>query len=129
MKPRESHRKATERPDGDRWEEKAAHWLHDRGLQPVAHQVRSRRGEIDLVMRDGNTAVIVEVRYRQHRTHGSATESIGHRKRQRIIRTALAWWVHSGQHHFTGLRFDTVTFDGNDAPVWTVNAFDAEGSI
>lgn len=91
--------------------------------------VHSRRGEVDLIMAENQTAIIVEVRQREGHGHGNARDSIDWRKRRRIIHAALTWWQREGYRCYTGLRFDTVTFDGTRTPVWTPHAFDAEGSI
>ncbi len=50
---------------GDAWELKARRWLEGKGLRFVAANVRGRGGEIDLIMKDGQTIVFVEVRFRQ----------------------------------------------------------------
>ena len=44
--------------------------MQARGLQPVTRNYRCRGGEIDLIMRQGETLVFVEVRYRANATHG-----------------------------------------------------------
>lgn len=117
------------RADGEDWELRAARWLQDRGLQPVAMHVAGRRGEIDLIMACGSTAVIIEVRCRRSNAHGTAADSIDWCKRQRIIHTSLLWWVREGRHRFKDLRFDTVTFGPDRQAQWQVHAFDIEGSI
>jgi putative endonuclease len=123
------HRQADRRQVGAHWELQAQQWLQARGLLPLARQWQDRRGEIDLIMSTGAVAVIVEVRQRSGNTHGGAACSIDARKRRRIIRTALHWWLVCGQHRFSSLRFDTVTFDAQSGPQWLPNAFDAEGSV
>ena len=47
---------------GDAWEATARRWLEGKGLRFIAANVRSRGGEIDLIMRQGPTTVFVEVR-------------------------------------------------------------------
>jgi putative endonuclease len=62
----------------------AASFLERNGLAIVARNVRSRLGEIDVVAREGNTLVFVEVRLRRHRGFGGAAGSITAAKRARI---------------------------------------------
>ena len=85
--------------------------------------VRSRVGEIDLIMADQRTAIVVEVRQRRQQGFGSAVDSITLSKRQKIYRTALRWWTFIGRHSFTHLRFDVVVFEQNRQPLWIASAW------
>ncbi|MFN7835729.1 MAG: YraN family protein [Burkholderiaceae bacterium] len=115
------------RQEGEAWEQRAAAWLIERGLQAVDANVGFRCGEIDLIMACGRTAVIVEVRRRRCAGHGSAADSIDHRKRRKITHAAQAWWERTGHRRFTHLRFDVVTFEQNGEPVWVCNAWTETG--
>ena len=64
------------RPGGAEAEDLACAWLQARGLRLLERNYRSRRGEIDLIMQDGEQLVFVEVRYRASNRYGSAAESI-----------------------------------------------------
>ncbi|MBN0481343.1 YraN family protein, partial [Pseudomonas aeruginosa] len=55
--------------------------LRRQGLATLGKNWTCRRGELDLVMLDGDTVVFVEVRSRRHRAWGGALESIDARKR------------------------------------------------
>jgi len=50
--------------------------LEQQGLRLLAQNWSCKRGELDLVMLDGDTVVFVEVRYRQHAQWGGALASI-----------------------------------------------------
>ena len=100
-------------------------YLRQRGLKPIARNFRSRFGEIDLIMQDGDTLVFVEVRQRSHSGFGGAAGSIDPHKQHRLISTA--------QFYLAGLgaappcRFDAVLMDnaeGRNAQ-WLKNAFEA----
>jgi len=54
----------------------------------VARNYRGHRGEIDIILQDGNTLVFVEVRYRKNNFYGNGLESVTTQKQQRILRTA-----------------------------------------
>ena len=114
---------------GTRWEAQAQAWLEERGLSLVARQIRCRQGEIDLIMKIGHTAVVVEVRQRSDNRWGTARDSITYEKRRKIIRTALWWWGVKGRFLFKDLRFDTLTFEQEAQPIWLMHAFDIEGSV
>jgi len=107
---------------GEEAEELAARFLAGRGLVIVARNYRTRLGEIDLVARDGETLVFVEVRARLWRAFGGAAGSIDVAKQRRIVAAA---------RHFLGrlgseppCRFDVLTIQGaGGAPAWIRGAF------
>lgn len=57
-------------------EDLALRYLEARGLSLVARNFRCRVGELDLIMRDGEQLVFVEVRSRRHNRYGTPAESI-----------------------------------------------------
>lgn len=69
-------RQLTSKQTGDAWESTARDWLQSKGLHFIAANVRERGGEIDLIMREGNTTVFVEVRYRRSAQFGGAAASV-----------------------------------------------------
>ena len=89
----------------------------------MAQNHRCRCGEIDLIMAHGDTAVIVEVRLRSNKRHGSALESVSIHKQSRVSRCAKLWWVQQGQRKFTHLRFDVVALENGTDPHWVQNAW------
>ncbi len=92
------------------------------GLSLVARNVRSRFGEIDLIMRDGEVLVFVEVRARSRSDFGSAADSITPAKQRRIVLAAREYLTRQPGH--LACRFDVVTLDGTrNNPVWIRNAF------
>ena len=108
---------------GDAWELKARRWLEGKGLRFVAATVRGRGGEIDLIMKDGQTIVFVEVRYRQSSRFGGAAASVTLAKQQKLLQTAHLWLArHNGSFDTVDCRFDVVAFTGN-AIDWLKNAF------
>ena len=111
---------------GSREEDLALRHLLSQGLQLVARNVRSRGGELDLVMRDrDSTLVIVEVRKRTHRAFGSAAESVDARKRRRIVLAARGLLARRPDLAALPARFDVVALDGDDRIEWLRAAFDA----
>lgn len=109
--------------EGQLAETQALHLLERQGLTLVARNHRCRCGEIDLIMAQGNTAVVVEVRLRNNSRHGSALESISIHKQSRVSRCAKLWWVQQGQRKFTHLRFDVVALENGTEPQWVQNAW------
>jgi putative endonuclease len=88
-------------------ERAAGRYLRRRGLRLITRNFLTKRGEIDLVMRDGATLVFVEVRYRSSTARMQPYESVGHRKRQRLL---AAGRIFVGRHGELGpIRFDVVS--------------------
>ena len=108
---------------GQRAEDRAQARLIAHGLQPITRNYRCRGGEIDLVMRDGDCLVFVEVRFRRDRGFGGALSSIDTRKRQRLILAAEHYLARDGWRG--PCRFDVVAYDGDGAETWIRDAFAA----
>jgi len=115
-------------PSGAAFEQRACAALEQAGLQLLARNYSTRRGELDLVMRDGDTIVFVEVRYRRSAGHGDATASVTARKRARVILAARQWLGAHPAYAQRPCRFDVVSYDGPAAAArqtWLRGAFDA----
>jgi putative endonuclease len=106
---------------GDAKERLAEDYLRRHKLHPVARNHRCRHGEIDLVMRDGETLVFVEVRYRRSDRYGTPAETVNPRKQRRLAAAAS----HYLQRHPNMLpcRFDVVAVGAEDRIDWIKNAF------
>ncbi len=76
---------------GLRGEELAAAHLHALGWTILERNVSFRGGELDIVARDGNELVVVEVRTRAPGWMQSAEESVGPRKIRRLVRTGTKY--------------------------------------
>jgi len=108
---------------GAAYETRARHYLVAQGLGFVTRNYRCRRGEIDLIMRQGEQLSFVEVRYRARHSHGSAKASVTRQKQQRL-RLAASHYLAS-QHlseSRQACRFDVVAFTGEQCE-WLPNAF------
>jgi putative endonuclease len=106
---------------GQSAEEQAHTFLVNKGLKPVIRNFRCQQGELDLIMMDNQTLVIIEVRYRKNDRYGSALESITHAKQSHII---AATHQYLALHKIDcPLRFDVVALSGNGSIEWIKNAF------
>ncbi|MEQ1636398.1 MAG: YraN family protein [Methylococcales bacterium] len=113
--------KAAHLQQGEQSEQRACDFLVAQGLVQVARNYRCRYGELDLIMRDQQSLVIVEVRYRQSDTYGSALESITARKQSRIIAATQCYLAVHPQS--VAIRFDVIAISGNNHLEWIQNAF------
>ncbi len=76
---------------GDRGENLACRFFADRGFIVVDHNFRSRRGEIDLVLRRDQAFRFVEVKYRRSLGFGLPQAAVNQAKQQKIRQAALLW--------------------------------------
>ncbi len=76
---------------GKHYEILALDYLKNQGLSFVEQNFTTKFGEIDLIMRDNDTHVFVEVKYRSMDQFGYAAEFVNKSKAQKLIRTAYVW--------------------------------------
>ena len=107
----------------------ALNYLQQQGLRLLAHNWLCKRGELDLVMLDGDTVVFADVRYRKHAQWGGALASIVGRKRQKLILAAQYFLQKEHRWADSPCRFDVVAMESTPAgPAdlnWLKNAFDS----
>lgn len=114
--------------NGQRAEALARAYLQERGLDFVCANFRTPFGELDLVMREGESLVFVEVRYRRSLAFGGAAASIDRRKQMRLCRSAQYYLRGVGAGAQALCRFDVVAISGNleRASIdWLAGAFQA----
>ncbi|MDO0946303.1 YraN family protein [Chromohalobacter israelensis] len=107
-------------------ERRAADWLASHGLSLVDANQHARRGEIDLIMRDGDTLVFIEVRHRRDARHGHPFETVTAAKQRRLIGAARFYLHRNGLS--CACRFDVVGVTGTPPHLsfeWIRSAFDA----
>jgi putative endonuclease len=117
------------RAQGARVEALARDFLQRHGLKPVAANANYRGGELDLVMRDGDTLVFVEVRYRRSAVFGGGAASIDANKRRKLVHAASQFLAAHREFSRAPCRFDVIDASGAvDAPdfVWLRDAFRAD---
>lgn len=104
-------------------EQLACTYLQEHGLTLVEQNFSSRYGEVDIIMRESDTLVFVEVRYRKNNHFGGAAASVTPAKQQKIIKTALSYQQRHAPND--GIRFDIFAIEGDSTKVeWLKNAFD-----
>lgn len=88
-------------------EEVAARYLHGLGWAVLDRNWRGAGGEIDIVARDGDTVVVVEVKTRRGDRFGHPAEAVTAAKHARLRRLAAQWLA---AHHVrpSGIRIDVV---------------------
>jgi len=93
---------------GQAGEDQALRFLNKAGLTLLERNYRSRWGEIDLVMRDKNCIVFIEVRVRSNAGFGGAAASVDSRKQEKLRKTALIYLQQHKASSRQAARFDVV---------------------
>jgi len=99
----------SKREAGSAAEKKAENFLGELGYAIIDRNFRSRQGEIDLIARDGETVVFIEVRSRTSSSWGLPEETVGPAKRRRIIQTARFYAYR--KRIDAPMRFDVVAIE------------------
>lgn len=118
----------TTRHIGALWEEAALAHLTRAGQRLLTRNFTCRHGELDLVMRDGDCIVFVEVRYRGARDRGGSAASVGVNKRAKLVRAAQVYLLAHPQFAAAPCRFDVIGCSGTPQQPqmdWIRSAFDA----
>jgi putative endonuclease len=100
---------------GRRAEARAIEHLESCGLRLLERNFRCRGGEIDLVMLDGETLVLVEVRSRTSAAFGGAAASVNARKQRRLLLAARRLLLVRPGYRVLRARFDVVAFEAGEA--------------
>ncbi|MBR7031287.1 MAG: YraN family protein [Prevotella sp.] len=91
-------------------EDIAATYLKKKGFEIIERDWKSGHHDLDIVAKDGNTLVIVEVKTRRNRLFGNPEEAIDYKKRK-SLQSAINHYIKS---HCTGqeVRFDIISIVG-----------------
>ncbi len=113
------------RSKGAHYEDLALDYLESRGLVCIQRNFSCRLGELDLIMRDRDCLVMVEVRYRASRGYGGAAASVDQRKQDKLKRAALAYLQQAKLNsNNINWRFDVVSIEADGKSIqWIANAF------
>ncbi len=107
---------------GSFYEQQAATFLEERGWHVLERNYRCSQGEIDLICRDKEALVFVEVKYRSDDCFGEPMEAVDGRKQGRIRKTAAVYLGKRKLPFDTPCRFDVVGI-GNRGIELVENAF------
>ena len=112
---------------GQQAEQLALEMLLAEGLTLHTRNYRCPQGELDLVMQAPDGAlVVVEVRYRQEASRGSAAETVGATKQRKLTLATQHLLSRQPELKRRPLRFDVVAVTGSEGPAaveWIRDAF------
>lgn len=99
------------RKQGNDFEKLAAMYLQRNGMSIIKMNYFCKMGEVDIIAKDEDYLVFVEVKYRKSTAKGSGFEAVGFNKMRKISRVADYYMF---SHHFDGntnVRFDVVVIE------------------
>ena len=105
-------------------EAEACRYIESLGMLPLCKNYKRFTGEIDLVAKDKDTIVFIEVKQRSSFIKGSPSEAVTYTKQKRIIQTAL---MYLKENRLTNvkIRFDVIAISGETIK-YIRSAFSAE---
>lgn len=112
---------------GKRGEEAAVSYLKSKGYRILSRNYRQKSGEIDIVCKDGDGYVFIEVKTRHGSKFGDPVEAVTMRKQQQIHRTAIDYLARNNLLDAPA-RFDVIGIIMAEDRIeisHIVNAFDA----
>ena len=114
---------------GMRGEDLACNYLEKNKCIILERNFRFKGGEIDIIAKDGEYFVFIEVKYRSLSAFGMASEAVNYPKQKKICRGCDFYRMKRGLGDFAPIRFDVIALDVNSATgktqiQWIKNAFD-----
>lgn len=96
---------------GKRYEEMAVRYLEEQHYQILEQNYQIRTGEIDVIAKDGNCLVFLEVKYRQNDRMGDPLEAVDKCKQRKIYQTAQ-YYLYQRNIQDHPCRFDVIGITG-----------------
>lgn len=87
----------------------AREYLKQQGVKIIENNYHSRWGEVDIIARQKNTLLFIEVRYRKDNRFGSGADTVSASKQQKIIRTAKHYLAANRESGKLDIRFDVIS--------------------
>lgn len=118
--------KQNNRKIGAKYERVAKEYLIEHGYQIVESNYFCKAGEIDIIAREGNYLVFVEVKYRKNKKAGSSLEAVDLRKQKTLSRCAIFYMMERHLSFECPMRFDVIGIEGKEI-LLRKNAFPYQG--
>lgn len=110
------------RKKGAEYEQVAAAYLQNHGVRILERNYRNRCGEIDLIGKDNEYTVFIEVKYRKNDGKGNPAEAVTFTKQRTICKVADYYRMTHKMGEFSAIRYDVIAIEGSQI-TWYKNAF------
>jgi putative endonuclease len=111
------------RRKGTEYELVAVEFLRRNNVCILEQNFRNRKGEIDIIGRDGEYTVFFEVKYRKDNSKGMPAEAVNFNKQRTICMVADYYRLTHGMNEYTPTRYDVIGICGSEI-TWYKNAFE-----
>ncbi len=102
-------------------EDMAVEFLKSHGVKILERNYQNRFGEIDIIGREDNILLFIEVKYRKNESFGYPLEAVGFAKREKIRKMARFFLNENHYYHYN-IRFDCIGIIGSQIE-WIKGAF------
>lgn len=99
--------KRENRNKGNLGEERALNYIKDKKYQVLEKNFTTKIGEIDLIAKDKDIVVFIEVKLRRNSSYGHPFEAVDYRKQRKIINVAKLYAKYKKMYD-TQFRFDII---------------------
>ncbi|MCL2520644.1 MAG: YraN family protein [Spirochaetaceae bacterium] len=119
----------TNKQKGNEGEEKVCNYLKSNGLKIIARNFKSRRGEVDIITREEDCLVFIEVKSWLTYSYEDMEYAINKRKMRNIMLTALEFVEQHPAYAKLALRFDVAFLSRKTGELHYIkNAFEGDGT-
>ena len=99
------------RKQGNDFEKLAADYLKNKGMSIIKMNFYCKMGEVDIIARDDNYLVFVEVKYLKTASKVAAAEAVSFNKMRKISRVADFYMYSHKVSPDTNVRFDVIAIE------------------
>ena len=99
---------------GNKGESLAYDYLKKQGLTILERNYKNKIGEIDIICKDGDVLVFVEVKHRESLKFGYPREAVNYHKQQKIRNVAAGYLKYKNLYEKCAVRFDVIDIIGDN---------------
>ncbi len=92
---------------GSQYEQQVGSYLEEKGYEIICYNYRCKLGEIDIVAKQGDILVFIEVKYRKNPSRGNPLEAVT-AKKQHIISKCANYYIMCHYKYDIPCRFDVI---------------------
>ena len=96
---------------GNQGEKRASAYLESKGFEIIERNLRTNRGELDIIAVKNDILVFVEVKTLPNGTLDMIQRELNYQKRQRIIKTSKRFLLKHREYNNSYVRFDVIVID------------------
>lgn len=111
---------------GSEGEAQAVQYLIQAGCSIIMTNFTCKIGEIDIIAKERDTVLFIEVKWRKNDKMGRPYEAVNYHKQKKVIKSAMLY-AQQKQIYDKPMRFDVIEIIGEEI-LWLKNAFTLENN-